>query len=217
MIQYNGHELVDPSVAEFHKDTCTFAKENDIRIYMGRGRRVNAGDMLSMGYFCDTDRVLAVATGDPDMIWEDVLGTYVHESCHMDQWILGSKYWFDSLGEAYEILQEYFDGKDPLDIEWALDSIVMMEADCERRSVEKIKKYGLPVDVGRYSQLANGYLYFHSAILHYKKWYRRPPSTVGLEHNFPDILHSPEHYRVSKCGIDPTMFEPCFASGSVIR
>lgn len=215
MVAYNGHELTDKTVYNFHRDTCIKAKENDIRIYMGRGRRVNAGDTFTMGYFCDTDRVLAVATGDESMSWEDVLGTYVHESCHMDQWIDGTKYWFDSLGVCYEILQKYFNQEPvPLsEIHWALDSIVQLEADCEIRSIKKIKEYGLPIDVERYAQLANGYLYFHSAMLHYKSWYRHPPSTVGVTDTFSKTLYPPAHYRVSKSNINPKIFEPCFAAG----
>lgn len=197
----------------FDNDVRAKAKANNITIYKGRGQLVNCpGDsMRVLGFFCDETRRLHVATGCPP---EMFIGVYVHESCHMDQWIDGSKYWPENIGDDYMIWSAALDGEDVSEssLQAALSNIVMLEADCERRAVEKIKQYDLPVDLDKYIQLANAYLYFHTAMAKFKKWYKpqNSPGRVGVSNPLPKVLYEPEHYRIGNHNVDPDIFLPCF-------
>ncbi len=46
----------------------------------------------------------------------------------------------------------------------------MMEFDCEKRTVAKIKKYNLPIDIKDYIQKANAYVWFYTAVLNKRQW-----------------------------------------------
>lgn len=125
------------------------------------------------GYFDDVpEPILACAIGKPEEEWYQIL---VHESCHMDQWKEKSEAWksIDIQNmRADQIMDKWLGG---MEFEDSLikDSIRIMQAvelDCEIRSVEKIKKLDLPIDIPQYIKKANSYLYLYSAILHTRKW-----------------------------------------------
>lgn len=203
--------IFDP-VVEFESEVRSKAKANGIQIYKGRGKLVNCpGDnMRVLGYFCDVSKKLAIATKD-----EHYLSTYVHESCHMDQYVDGCKYWDSELDEAYCIFSRVLSGEKISDsiFKEALNKVVLLEADCEIRTVEKIKRYKLPIDLKEYSQLANSYLFFHAAILHYKKWYKpdKAPSKVGVSQKFKKyLMNSPEDYLIGNHNVAPKTFAKCF-------
>lgn len=197
-------------IDHFISTTRELAKKHDVELYMGRGKFVKLDDLRlkSAGYF-DCDR-LAVAQGLPKEMW---LGVLVHESCHMDQWIEDCKYWRDAPDEVYDIEELIITGKKVhlSTARAAIDRIIMLEADCERRAIEKIKAFNLPLDVVRYTQSANCYLYFYSALLHYRCWYKVPPYKVaGLRASMPTRMKQPEDYRVAKANVDVTLFEKVF-------
>ena len=109
------------------------------------------------GYFCETDKALVVACGRPFEEWVEIL---IHEFSHMEQWKSDERWdnWNNNTGKTWDWLA----GNIMLNkkqIATMLDSMVELEKDCETRAVEKIKKWGLPVNQTRYIKKANLYLY----------------------------------------------------------
>ena len=47
-----------------------------------------------------------------------------------------------------------------------------IEIDCEKRTVEKIKKYDLPLDPIVYTQQSNTYLYWYTMVAKKRSWYK---------------------------------------------
>ena len=121
------------------------------------------------GYFCSTDRVLAVAIDKPVDDW---LPIFIHESCHMDQFLQDEFQW-EKWNVGYTMFFDWIEGKKELNKKTllrAFKDIIDCEKDCEKRTVEKIKKYETGIDVARYTQMANLYLYSYAYIMKVRKW-----------------------------------------------
>jgi hypothetical protein len=190
-------------------DVTETARQNQIQIVYGKGKRIRAGTKSFVaGYFDDSNRILTAATNHSLYDWLEV---FVHESCHMDQWITQCKYWTAELDHCYNTFDRFISGKTEPDIEYAIDQIVMLEADCERRSLRKIAQYELPVDPARYSQKANAYLLSHKAMWHYQSWYRTGPfRNKSLVRSMPNQIGAPYTYQMKYNRTDPEIFAHCF-------
>ena len=59
-----------------------------------------------------------------------------------------------------------------------------MELDCEKRVVDRIKEYNLPLDIPTYTKRANAYALFYNYMHSNRAWYK-----IGHEpYNDPKIL-----------------------------
>ncbi len=126
------------------------------------------------GYFIDRPRrELAVGTGKPVEEW---LPTFVHESCHMDQWAEDAPVWNRVMvegREAVDWLDEWVNGREdlPCSLQELADRVRAVELDCERRVVSRILEYGLPIDVSEYAQKGNAYCYYYDHLILRRGWY----------------------------------------------
>lgn len=114
---------------------------------------------------------LAVAIGGDMEQWLPVL---VHESCHMDQWHEKSPLWESDNGDdPTSMIDEWISRSieyDKKTINHMFKSTIALELDCEKRSVEKIKKYDLPINIDTFIQKANAYLMFYLFCKKHRKW-----------------------------------------------
>jgi len=144
------------------------------------GERIN-------GFF-DTEppHTLAVATNHRMSLWLKVL---VHEYSHFEQWRFNAPLWRegyvggeDSSGLLFDWLGgKKFSRKKLLKI---IKRTQACEWDCERRTLENIKRFSLPLDTGEYAQYANAYVYFYTWVGIRRKWYK-----AGSEpYRVPQIL-----------------------------
>ena len=91
----------------------------------------------------------------PDKIQTKYVELLVHESCHMDQWIENTKYWSierenNSLDEFWKLLKK----EKVTNLKFHLRNVQMMEAECEKMSIQKIIDYDLGIDVKKYAMKA---------------------------------------------------------------
>lgn len=157
---------------------------NDCKVKLLHQRRVNLDGLGCSGYFWeDEEPELVVACAKPAKEWVKIM---VHETCHRDQWTENAKWW-----------RHKVDGHDPLIWleEWlrrevnlrgeklskVLTGCAMVELDCERRSVEKIKEFELPIDLWEYRKKANAYVWFYQAMRHTRRWYAPGKSPYQVE------------------------------------
>ena len=134
------------------------------------------GNTLTNGYFDSDNRVLACATGKELNQWLPIL---IHEASHMDQYLENDPVFTDLLG-----LDETFkwnEGSEDVDfnkINNEIASGIAVEVDCEKRTVEKIKQYGLEFVVGieEYIQKSNSYVLFYLWMKKNRSWYK-----IGFE------------------------------------
>ena len=141
------------------------------------------------GYFCDRDKALVVACGKPFKDWFEIL---VHEFCHLEQWKSDPRWgkWTDACGKTWD----WMAGDNMMNntqLRNVLDDMVELEKDCEMRAVEKIRKWELPVPIGRYVQKANVYLYSYYMLPEIKRF----PTGVHTDSILIDM--SPKTFKKS--------------------
>lgn len=159
------------------------AEENNVRMILRDSETIAypTGGFEVSGYFVAYERpTLAVAVGKPIEDWILILA---HEGSHMEQWIEKSPYWTGSFiegKEAVDRLDEWCSGKEMTKEE--LDDICRrsrdVEWDCERRTIEKIEKYDLPVNMREEIQKANSYIFLYTLMKEFRKWPERRPYQV---------------------------------------
>lgn len=130
--------------------------------------QIKKGNMVYTGEATPTS--LEIAMGGS---WQEWLEILVHETCHLDQHI-ESENSFALAESALARISAWLDGTspnvDPEDFETVLEN----ESDCEKRSVDKILRYGLPINIEDYIKKANAYLASYSVTSRHKVWIPQP-------------------------------------------
>lgn len=149
------------------------------------------------GYFEDDDEndrvTFACATARPQEAWFHV---FVHEFCHFQQW-RDRRDWWDGLKfdgyEGLELAIEAWNGEREASlteiIQWCMAS-AEAEIDCERRVLEKIGKYKLPIDPKMYAKKANSYVAYYYAMPELRGWCNgeRPYEVKEIMDMMPDHM-----------------------------
>lgn len=172
-------------VNDFISDLAKKLTRSKAKFIISPSTFVQADGLRCNGYFDESPPVLAIAIGKPQKQW---LPTLVHESCHFDQWKEGIPLWkevakYDSLKRNYH---NWIDGTElsKTEVTKVVNVSRDLELDCERRTLIKIKKLGLPIDVVAYTKSAAAYVLFYNYIKMSRKWYK-----IGKEpYNNPEIL-----------------------------
>lgn len=170
-------------------------KEYGIRLVLCRSDFVRTSDMQCFGFF-DEEQV-RIAKNNPK--WIEVLA---HEYSHFIQWITNSKLYGRS-DKAATIIERWLHGKkyDTRTVHRAFDAIRAMERECEMITVEVIKEYGLDVDIERYKQEANCYIYIHHLMeTHRKKLdhFKKDPLIPYYIRKMPSSFRAPSHQSIPK-------------------
>ena len=124
------------------------------------------------GYFCEGDDEekphIIIAKENNRTDW---LGTLCHELGHMFQWLEGDLT-YEALDYSETDANSIFDEYDSTyeQRKHAMLLVLANELDAERRAVDMILKWGLPINVERYIRQSNAILYYHHIALETEKW-----------------------------------------------
>lgn len=123
-------------------------------------KRTNGG---CSGSFNDKD--FMVCFNRPD--W---LGIFVHESCHLDQYLEGCQLWKNTENDV-DIWNANEYKKNPKVYLRSFKNLCRLEIDCDQRVLEKIEKYRLKINIEKYIVSANiyyaSYYYFYKYLCFY--------------------------------------------------
>ena len=168
--------IYDKNIDKFISDLQKRCKKYKITFLMSGLDYVKWGNGKSNGFFNDEDMEMAISIGKPVDKW---LNTLIHESCHFDQWVQNCKTWQNMKKQKPDACTQLFEywlyNKKKISKEQAIDMACIMrdlELDNERRTIKKIKKYNLPIDIKEYARGAGAYVMFYNYIGKYKKWYK---------------------------------------------
>jgi hypothetical protein len=138
----------------------------------------------SGGWFDETE--LMTCIDHPS--WMEI---FVHESCHVDQFVEKSPLWFHKYNDI-DIWDTNIGKKHPNKYRWAFRKTAELEIDCNKRAVDKIINYKLDIDLEQYIRKANcyhaSYYYFHK----YKCFYK-----IGSEpYRCPELYSTFENHKI---------------------
>lgn len=184
---------MSPSLNKLIGDIASKCLDNGFSFKLEAKKSVQAGQGIECsGYFDEKDLIVASKKKD----WKDVL---VHESCHLDQFVENSKYWRD--GEDGIIIMDKWLMKkanyNKKRLEKAIQDTILLELDCEKRTVRKMVKYGIKFNKTRYIQKANAYLLSYWASYRDRKWYPFPYEKKSIYGKMPKVFMKEEEYLTS--------------------
>lgn len=162
--------------------------DNNISLKFISQNSVDMDSFECSGYF--DEKEIAVATKKKD--WVDVL---VHESCHLDQFLEKSPFWFDD-EIGMHVVEKWIQKKhnNAKKAHQCFLNVIKMELDCEKRTIKKLKKYDLKVNKNNYIQQANSYLFSYVYSFKNKKWYPKPYEKNKIVKKMPIVFLAPEKY-----------------------
>lgn len=205
--EFNYGKLTESDITKvkvFIEDLKIYTKENNIKLILSpeKGVQFSEGGILCNGYFDDITSTLACALGKDVSQWLVIL---LHESCHMDQWVEKVPEWTENVG--MDNIEKWLNGDDSVNmnnIDNEIRTSIIVEVDCEKRTVEKIKKYGLDsiINIDEYIQKSNAYVLFYLWMRKNRKWY-----TIGKEpYNIPDVVNvMPKTFDIDYTILDPNI------------
>lgn len=182
---------MNQSVKKFIIDVAETCIRNNISFNLLAEEVIECGAGIEVsGYF--DEKTLTVCTDKKEQEWLSIL---VHESSHMDQYLQQCEHWKNDY--CVDVLDSWLakeqDIKDD-EIEECVQNCIMLELDCERRALRKIKKYKLPIDTELYIQKANSYLFSYWATFRYRKWYSFPYQRPTIYKKMPKVLLTADDY-----------------------
>jgi hypothetical protein len=139
----------------FLGDLISNCYENGINVIIKNQKTINK----CSGYF--DGLTLGIALKCFKGSHSSVMGTIVHESCHVDQYLENISIWNDPVFNSGDMWALYLKNKigKTKKLKRYFKTLLDIELDCERRAVQKIIKYNLPIDISNYIKLGNIYLY----------------------------------------------------------
>lgn len=200
-------------VEEFLEHERQRAKDLGVFVYWSKGEYVRCDGLETCGYFCERPARLAVATGNPMSEW---LPIFVHESCHMDQWLEKVPIWKDVNTANFHMENWLLKVKEykPEKMYEYLKTIIELEVDCEKRTVQKIKDWNLPIDIDKYIRGANVYMFFYLDLLRTRMWsssYHKKNILSKVSKNFyEDYTRIPRQVQKAFMQENPTVMDEYF-------
>ena len=182
----------------FVEDTIQYANSKGYKVKLLNKKYEFIGSLPVGGYFDEESKEIAVACrGKPIERW---IGTLAHEGCHLDQWVQDKKRW--DVGSFIGELDEWFEHEAELSlkkIKRCIKEVQALEHDCETRTIEKILCYDLPIDVDRYAQQANTYVWFYTIAGRKRKWFKKgfaPYMIPSIYNKMPKYIMPLDAYDV---------------------
>jgi len=188
-------------INRFISDLRETTSKEGVRLFLSPDNGVEyvGGGFMCNGYFDGDGKTLACALGKDVSQWLIIL---LHESCHMDQWIEQVPEWTENIG--MDNIDRWLSGDNNVDmkkIDEEIRTSMLVELDCEKRTVEKIKKYNLDsiIDIDEYIQKSNAYILFYLWLKKNRRWY-----TIGKEpYNQAIVVSSmPKSFNIDYTNLD---------------
>jgi len=165
--------------------------QNKIFFHLDYVNKVDQENLPCSGYF--DEKTLVVATNKKNVReWLDVL---VHESCHLDQFLEKSKLWVSDANSLC-VVEAWINKKNISENKklTGFNNTISLELDCEKRTIAKIKKYNLDINIEEYVQKANSYLLAYLYAMIYRKCYPTPYENPRIWKKMPKNFLTIDQY-----------------------
>lgn len=168
----------DENVQKFINHVHSHLRKNKFKLVLHLDE-LKIGKNSVSGYFSEEDKEIVISLKEQD--WLEVLA---HEYNHFIQYITNEPSYISLTQGDSNYLSEMWDWIDKesefeetrLDV--MFQTVREMELYCERKTMETIKEFNLPIDLDEYIFSANVYLYFYSFVRKYRCWFKE---NVGIK------------------------------------
>ena len=123
-----------------------------------------SNSIKASGYFDENVPTLVCSMGRKDSI--EIL---VHEYCHLTQWRERIPLWVEA-EISMNLIDEWLSGKEVKNIKKHIEISRDLELDNEKRAVNTIKEFNLPINLDNYIRKANSYVHFYNYMLISRRW-----------------------------------------------
>lgn len=170
-----------------------------VRLNLMDSKFVHADGIKCFGFFDEKQ----IRVGKRNPRWIEVLA---HEYSHFIQWVNGSKLYslcFGPMANYATVVEDWLHGKDlpKRRVHKAFNTLRSMERECEMLTVEVFRKFRLNVDIERYKQEANCYIYMHHLMemnrMRLSK-FRKDPLKPHYIRKMPSSFRSQSHNTMPK-------------------
>lgn len=157
--------ITDKKVKRFFKYILAELEKMDVKLYLDAN--LSQVGAKTAGYYCNFDKEIRCYVNLDNNDWLCVLA---HEKSHASQSFEGVKEWLDF--EDLELTMEDIQVKKKLPPSLVRFRRVMiaLEHDADRRAIELIKKFKLPVDIIQYQKESNYVLYCYVYLCQRRVW-----------------------------------------------
>lgn len=156
-----------------------------ITFFLGSGRNIYSGGRCA-GYFCPTNKILAVAIGGS---LESSLSTLFHEYSHYQQHKNKSSVWHNyRIYNGHQRFFNYLSGKRIYNRKQAVMGAIKIEVDCERRAIKLAKSWQKYINLENYCSAANSCILSYHHMLKTGKWYKKSPCDKKIVRYSPNRL-----------------------------
>lgn len=175
----NAPEAAHP----FLINCITELERHGVNLIISGEEQVKFDSVYSSGFFEDKPLTFAVATGKPFDKW---FAIFVHEYNHFKQWQENPDVFSQlnkDITELFKWVSHEIELEPTLVNKYAKEAL-WIEWDCEKRSVDNIKKNGLEqfLDLPTYIMGANAYFNFYHVVESERQWYKKGQEPYTLEH-----------------------------------
>lgn len=164
----------DEKISNFVEHVKKRCHDTNIVLEMVDDYYIKSNGISVAGYF-DAE-TLAIATKDDNdpLRW---VSLFAHEYNHLEQWAEDCKEWTNCTIEeghdALVIFDMWLSGLVELNdkqLTRYTNLAIDVELDCEKRTVETIKKFELPFDIDEYTQRSNAYAFQYKFVKKHRVW-----------------------------------------------
>lgn len=150
--------LYNANVRCFLDDAYENLSKHGVKVTLVPSRHIKIYGTKISGYFDETSLKVARKSSR----W---LGVFAHEYSHFQQWIeKDPKYTKTANISVEDIIKDFKKGKYIRNFNEKMEAVRAMEHDCEKRTIQTIKDYKLPINIGTYTQQANTYICYYHAV-----------------------------------------------------
>lgn len=169
----------------FHKLDKRLQKQK-ITLRLSSGMAVNNECGRCSGYYDSFGGELAVALGKG---WEHAFAIALHEASHHAQRMDTRSVWHTKISDNHTKFFQWLAGKNFKEPRILAMSAMILERDCERRTLAEIrKKYSHLIDPEKYAVKSNAHLAGYFWVFSNRRWFRKSPYDRKLMAHCPSKL-----------------------------
>jgi hypothetical protein len=162
-------EKIDKFLLHVQEETS----KNGVLLFEEKGSSIKMTDSIECSGYFDSEGDESLGNTKPTLAFsrgrEDWIEILAHEYCHMTQWIDDIPEWSQAT-ESMEIVDKWLGGEDAENIEYHINVSRDLELDNEKRTVEILRKFELPVDIDLYVRKSNAYVLFYNWLKETRRW-----------------------------------------------